>query len=74
MVDLLLEKLKVELSDIRRNTTSKEDPIFRQKLIVLIGAYTREVSKLVVQLYQSRRMLALEKLQNTSCRTGPKMD
>jgi len=41
---------------------------------VTIGANTREISKLVIQLYQSRRMLALDRLTNTSCRLGPKMD
>lgn len=51
-----------------------EDQDFQRELLVLIGANTREISKLVVQLYQSRRMTALERLTNTSCRQGPKMD
>ncbi len=73
-VDLLLEHLKVDLKQLRRNHGSNDNPEFQKQLIVLIGANTREISKLVVSLYESRRMLALEKLQNTSCRVGPKMD
>lgn len=51
MVDLLLEKLKLDLSEIRRPGATKDEADFQKKLIVLIGAYTREVSKLVVRLY-----------------------
>ena len=61
-MDLLLEKLKVELTELRRRHMSNDDPEFQKKLIILIGANTREISKLVISLYQSRRMLALEKL------------
>ena len=74
MVDLLFERLKVDLGELRRSHKSYDDPEFQQELIVLIGANTREISRLVVDLYESRRQLALAKLQNTSCRVGPKMD
>jgi hypothetical protein len=73
-VDLLLEHLKVDLKELRRLYGSNDKPEFQKQLIVLIGANTREISKLVVSLYESRRMIALDKLQNTSCRVGPKMD
>ena len=46
----------------------------KKDLLVLIGANTRQISKLVVELFQSRRMTALDRLSNTSCRVGPKMD
>ena len=53
------------------STDNKE---FQKHLLVIIGANTRLISKLVVELYQSRRMHALDRLTNTSCSQGPKMD
>ena len=47
-VDLLLERLKADLSEMRRGHFSVEDPEFQKQLLVTIGASTREVSKLVV--------------------------
>ena len=67
-VELLLERLKAELSELRRGHTSVEDADFQKQLLVTIGANTREISKIVVELYHSRRMLALDRLTNTSCR------
>ena len=73
-VDLQLERLKAELTELRRHHSTNDDPEFQRRIVILIGAHTREISRLVVQLYHSRRMLALNRLQNTSCRQGPKMD
>ena len=50
-VELLLERLKAELKQIQRSHTSIEDPDFQKQLLVTIGANTRLISKLVVDLY-----------------------
>ena len=55
-------------------SSASDDPEFHKELLMTIGASTREISELVVQLYQSRRMTALDRLTNAGCRVGPKMD
>ncbi len=65
----------MELAQLKRATAHDHDePGFQKQLLVIIGAYTREISKMVIALYHKRRMSALDRLMNTSCRTGPKMD
>ena len=43
-------------------------------LLVIIGANTREISRLVIRAYLQRRMQALHRLQNIDCKVGPKLD
>ena len=54
-MELLLERLQAELRTLtfQRETEfdSVDDPEFQKRLLVLIGTNTREISKLVVDLY-----------------------
>ena len=73
-VELLLQHLKQDLKLIKRKHQSLDSKEFQTQLLVLIGANTREISKLVIKAYLPKRMLALNRLLNSSCRIGPKMD
>ena len=73
-VELLLQHLKQDLKLLKRKHQSLDSKEFQAQLLVLIGANTREISKLVIKAYLPKRMLALNRLLNSSCRIGPKMD
>ena len=73
-VELLLQHLKQDLKLLKRKHKHFDSKEFQTNLLVLIGANTREISKLVITAYKPRRMSALNRLLTSSCRIGPKMD
>ena len=73
-VELLLQHLKQDLKLLKRKHRSMDSKEFQTNLLVLIGANTREISKLVIRAYLPRRMNALNRLLTSSCRIGPKMN
>ena len=73
-VDLLLQRLKIDaLALAKKYKKDFENVEFQRDLIVLIGASTREISRMVIRAYEKSRIDLLTILVNTSCRVGPKM-
>lgn len=73
-VEVMLQNMQIDLTTLVHKYKSVEDPRFQRELLLIIGANSREVSQLVIKAYQSERMLVLDKLINTTCSLGPKMD
>ena len=73
-VELLLQRLKIDaLALAKKYRKDFENVEFQRDLIVLIGASTREISRMVIRVYEKSRIDLLTLLVNTSCRVGPKM-
>ena len=77
-VELLLHHLRTDLQTLqsRYPKLSLDNPPteFAKELLVLIGANTREISKLVIRAYLYRRMQALFRLKTADCKVGPKLE